>query len=461
MRLPAKKMTHPEISEAERFPLLTAAGRRLLHAMREDPQAPRWNWPNGEQLDAAGLERVQAFAAGLETQPVFGPAELPEWLPGFVDCCLEDVPFYRRRTPAGTPFASIPSCTRDDLAAAPWQFVPDSQPLERLIVFSSSGTTGHPAKLPTHPATAACGLPLLEHALAPHNVRFPRGPEQMALTNIVAYRGAYTTAIVVAWLYEAGCTRLNLVPDDWRLPGDCRAYLDRWHAPVVLGDPLAFLELDRVGLEQPPQALVSSIATLSDALADDLRQRYGCPVLDVYALTEAGIIGVKTTAGFAILPHDLYVEILDEHDEPCPPGVRGEVTLTGGRNPFGPLLRYRTGDFAALGWQEDRPVLAELEGRPPVIFPTPGGRIVHSMEVSRALRRFPLAQFSLHQDADGAFHFVGRGAADADELRDVLLDLLGRSCVMHMSEVPAHSPPTRKWLAFHSDITPPALADRR
>ena len=136
---------NPELSEAERFPLLTPAGRKHLHAMREDPHAPVWNWPNGEQLDAGGLARVRAFAASLHARPISGPGQVPDWLPGFVDICLEDVPFYRSRSRPGAPFSSIPSCNRSDLALRPWEFVPDSQSLDRLIVFSSTGTTGHPA----------------------------------------------------------------------------------------------------------------------------------------------------------------------------------------------------------------------------------------------------------------------------------------------------------------------------
>lgn len=49
---------HPEISEQERFPLLTPAGRKWLHAMRQHPQAPIWNWPNGEQLNEIGRAHV-------------------------------------------------------------------------------------------------------------------------------------------------------------------------------------------------------------------------------------------------------------------------------------------------------------------------------------------------------------------------------------------------------------------
>ncbi|MCU0874491.1 MAG: AMP-binding protein [Pirellulaceae bacterium] len=448
---------YPEISEAERFPLLSPAGQRLLHAMRQDSRAPIWNWPNGEQLDAAGLAEVHQFAQALQTRGVFTRDQLPAWLPEFLDFCLEEVPFYRRRAVAGTPLAAIPSCSREDLAPRPWEFVPDSQSLDRLIVFHSSGTTGHPAALPTHPATAACGIPLLERALAPLGLTFPRGPEQIALTNITAYPGAYSTAIVVAYLQEAGCVRVNLCPQDWRQPGDCLGYLDRWRAPVMLGDPIAFAAWDRLGLQQPPQVLVSCIMALSDALAADLSARYGCQVLDLYAMTETGIVAVGTPNGHAVLPHDLYIEILDEHDQPCTPGLRGEVTVTGGRNPFAPLLRYRTGDFASLAWQEGKPILVGLEGRRPVLFPTADGRLVHSMEVSRLLRRFPLTQFQLHQAADGVFHFQYRGRADAGQLRLALQELLGRSATLTMAELLPPSAGRRQVIEYRTDVRTPVL----
>ena len=333
---------------------------------------------------------------------------------------------------------SIPSCSRADLAPRVWEFVPDSQPLDELIVFSSSGTTGFPTQTPTHPASAAAGIPLLEQAIAQTGVSFPRGPEQVALSNIAAYRGAYTTAIVVAYLQEAGCVRVNLVPEVWRSPADRASYLDHFWAPVMLGDPQVFAALEEIGLERPPLVLVSCIVEMSDAFAAKLSARYGCPVVDLYALTEAGIVAAKTPHGHAILPPDLYVEILDEHDQPCPPGRAGEITLTGGRNPFLPLLRYRTGDFASLAWCDGRPTLVGLEGRRPVCFPT-GGRVVHSMEVTRLMRKFPLARYQLHQDEHGDFRFAFRGAASDDELRGALHELLGHAAEILIERLPATS----------------------
>ena len=83
---------YSELSESERFPMLSPRGRALLHAMRQDPLAPRWNWPNGEQLDATGLERVEKFAKELNASHACST----DWLQGFADFCVAEVPFHRR-----------------------------------------------------------------------------------------------------------------------------------------------------------------------------------------------------------------------------------------------------------------------------------------------------------------------------------------------------------------------------
>jgi phenylacetate-CoA ligase len=82
--------------------------------------------------------------------------------------------------------------------------------------------------------------------------------------------------------------------------------------------------------------------------------------------------------------------------------VRGEVTLSGGFNPYLPLLRYRTGDWARLDLSDARqPRLLDLEGRAPVVFRTPAGLAVNNIDVTAAFKPLALPQFTLHQAADG------------------------------------------------------------
>jgi len=443
---------YPEISEDERFPIISPQGRQLLHRMRQHPYAPVWNWPNGEQLDHAGLESVRDFAEALNRDRSPQTERAPDWVADFVDFCLAEVPFYRRGNSPGTRFHEIPSCSRADLAPKVWEFVPDRESLEQLIVFSSSGTTGHPSRMPSHPATAACGIPMIEYALSRYGIAFPRGSDSVGLTNIASYRDAFTTAIVVSYLQESGCVRVNLHPTAWRSPKDCEKYLNEWRSPIWLGDPIAFADLEKIDLSEPPKAIVSSIMRLSDGLADHLTRRFGCPVLDLYALTEAGIIALRTDRGHEVLPHDVYVEILDEHDAPCRTGTRGEITITSGRNPYMPLLRYRTGDFASLEHRDGKVFLIGLEGRIPVEFPLPSGRIVHSMEVTRLMRQHPLLQYHLHQDATGRFQFAYRGNIDERALTQQLFSLLENPENLTIRQFTATNASARKIPEYESEF---------
>lgn len=419
---------YPELPESVRFPRLTPQGRALLYRMRQHSHAPLWNWPNGEQLDDEGLARVQKFSRELNAPSRIVSMDKPDWLDGYVEKCLTEVPFYRSLSRVGTTFESLPTCDRSDLAPKVWAFVPDSEPLDSLVVFSSSGTTGHPTKTPHHPFSAACGVPLMEFALKEFcGQGFLYGSDHVAITNVAAYPGAFTTAIVVSYLNEAGCVRVNLDPSAWRNEGDRERYIDEWKAPVWLGDPVAFGAMEKLDLKHPPQAILSSILQLNDSYREKLSARYGCPVLDMYAMTEAGIIAVGAGSGHRVLAHDLYVEILDDRGEPCELGERGEITLTGGRNPFLPLLRYRTGDFASLAIVDGFRTLIGLEGRMPVEYRASWGAVVHSMQLTRLMRQHPVVRYEM-LGTEGDYQLRIWGDCDRAMLQKDIVALLG-NCV--------------------------------
>src|SRR5262249_46519873 len=146
------------------------------------------------------------------------------------------------------------------------------------------------------------------------------------------------------------------------------------------GDPISFAEMLRLDLPARPMALVTTSVAMSPALRDQLQARYAAPVIDWYSLVETGPIGYICPRGGAyhLLPPDLHVEALRADGSPVLDGERGEIAVTGGRNPFAPLLRYRTGDWGRL----DRspcpcgdPTLriVDLEGRSPVLLRSSDG----------------------------------------------------------------------------------------
>jgi phenylacetate-CoA ligase len=179
-------------------------------------------------------------------------------------------------------------------------------------------------------------------------------------------------------------------------------------------------------MQTKPKALLSTAMMLTTGLRQHLETRFECPMFDFYSMNESGPIAIADGDSFKLLHHRIYVEILDAEGAQCPAGVRGEVVLTGGFNPFLPLLRYRTNDYASLEFHGRQPVLVGLEGRKPVLFRTNAGQVINSLDVNVALRPFALPQFTLHQTADGILHFrMLPSAVSETQVRQALLSVFG------------------------------------
>jgi len=420
-----------DLTNSDRFPLLSSDGERLLRWMREHPHAPRYTATCGNRLTAEYLRRVREYEAELESSPIgWQPGQLPHWLGAFVERCYRDVPFYRRYGDRPTLFEDISITRRSDLAREIWSFVPDSVPLTDLIIYATSGTTGHPLMVLSHPVVGGCYTPLYKAALQHYGIELTAGRGQGGCVLGSWQRKAYAYPSVTPQQDETGHIKLNLHPDDWRDPNDRARFLDDCNAELYTGDPLAFAELMKLNLKTRPKALISTAMHLLPGLRHQLEQHFGCPVVDVYSMNESGPIAVmKDSVGHSLQPQ-LYIEILDASGDPCPPSVRGEVTLTGGFNFFLPLLRYRTNDYAALEWQGGRPVLVGLEGRQPVTFEGVNGQMINNLDVTGALKEFALPQYNVHQKRDGSIAMTVRGTIDEESVRAALLALFGADQVL-------------------------------
>ena len=450
-------MPDDPLTEDERYPLLPPASRQLLQWLREHPHAPRFNHHCGDRLSADGLARVRAFEAELSAAPRgWRHGEIPPWLEAFAARCFRDVPFYRRYGAQPASFFDIPTSQRADLSAEPWAFVPDDLPLDDLIVYNTSGTTGHPLDILSHPESASKYLPLLQAALDLHGLRLDGGSDpatgrpRVSIVLACFQRRTYTYASLSSYLGGAGFAKVNLNPDDWREPDDRQRFLDDCQPEIYTGDPLSFAELARLPLAHRPKALISTAMQLLPALRRSLEVRFGCPVINLYAMNEAGPIAALTPAGYLPLQHRLYIEILDPSGAPCPPGARGEVVLSGGFNPFIALLRYRTGDWASLHFNGSQPLLRDLEGRPPVVFSAANGQAINNIDVTGRLKPFALPRFSLHQAANGALTLSIPPAADATALRAAMLDLFGQDQELRIVEL-SHDAPEGKVIQYTRD----------
>jgi phenylacetate-CoA ligase len=389
---------------SERFPTLSAAGQRMLDFMREHPHAPFYRNESGNRLLAHEVEEVRRFEREVAAADVgWTPGSLPAWLAPFVAQAFADVPYYRALGSPPLRFTDIVPVARADFAADIARFVPDHIALDRLINFRTTGTTGHPLLVASHPVVAARYAAFHKRALRRAGIELRHGSGQVGVVLLGFQQRCFTYVSVTPSMMESGLAKINLHPDDWRDPGDRARYLDALAPELVAGDPISFAEFLKLPVRHAPRALISVSMALHAGLRARLEERFGCPVLDIYSLNEVGPVGVydHEAGGHLLLQPRLYVEIVDDAGRPVPDGERGEITVTGGFNFCLPLLRYRTGDFASLAYGPHGPVLAGLAGRRPVRF-LAGGAWLNNIDITHALRPLPISHFAFHQEADGS-----------------------------------------------------------
>jgi phenylacetate-CoA ligase len=447
------------LTDNELFPLMNAAGHANLNKLRQHPHAPKFNWRTGDRLTSEGLADIQAYAQEVRTGPAPWPhGGLPPWVPQFVDHCRRNVPFYRSRLasiPTDAPFTSLPLTRRTDIQKEPWSFVPDSIPIDSLITYTTSGTTGTRLRIPATPTLPSRYLPLIQQTLARFNITLqPARP--VSVLHVCAQRGTVLLSSVSAYLGGAGFVKINLDPADWRSPDDILPFIDQSDPELLTGDPFSFWKLSQLATKITPKALLSAGTALTPALRRTLKARFSCPVIDMYSMNESGPVGFSFEDGIhEILTPSLYIEILDPAGNPCPPGIIGQVTLTGGLNTCLPLLRYPTADFASLDFSGSVPRLKNLHARNPIAFRSTSGEWFTSLDVSTALAHLSIPHLSLSQHADGSLTLQAPcDAPTRDATLQALRSLFGASQSIHVE--PPDSPlPAQKPITYRCDLTQP------
>jgi phenylacetate-CoA ligase len=427
----------------DRYPLLTEAGRAMLTRLQEHPDAPRFNYATGDRLRPEDLPVLDRFRERLFSDRRYGqPGPPPPSILSRVSAWSRIVPFFHKQLSGFHDLESewdrVPTTSRADLALKSWEFVPMDEPLERLVIYRTAGTTGHPITVPHHPIAVRLYEPMIEYALMRHSLRPNFAAGTAACFLIGAQIRTYTYAAILTGWREAGFAKLNLRQTEWPKEGSQRRYLEAFAPRLLTGDPISFAEMMRLDLPGAPLALLSTSVAMSPQLKIRLAQRYRAPVIDWYSLVETGPIAYICPRGDShhVLPHDIHVEVLRPDGTACAPSERGEITVTGGRNPFAPLVRYRTGDWGRLEYSTctcgDPAVrIVDLEGRTPLLIRSADGTPVSTVDLSRILREYPLLLHEFTQRADGSCELAYRSVpahhpdpkAMETDLRRVLGDI--------------------------------------
>lgn len=406
------------LTDEERFPLLDDLS--FLNALRQDAFAPKFNFKSGDRLNALQLAKIQSHKKKYYNKKVFwSEKQAPVWVNDYVKWCLKTVPFYENK---GSDFDSFPTISREDLRNHPHLFVSNEANLEELLVYHTSGSTGPKLDVLFDAVSQALWLPQIESVLKDFDITITEGKNTTAIALICAQEKTLTYASLSTYLEGAGVLKINLNPSEWNAPEDAKKYLEKYNPQILTGDPLAFMALLDLKPQLNPKAMLSSAMKLTKGTKNALENYFKCPVIDLYSLTECRNIAYASGIGHKVIRPDLYLEIFDEHkDVKLPYGERGELVVTGGNNPFLPLIRYRTGDFCSLKIENGVPFLIDLEARNPIVFYTKSNVKINNIDISNRLSELPLAGFKMHQRNDKKIEFTGySNDSTTEEIVEVL-----------------------------------------
>jgi len=395
----------------KRIPLFKNEWLELYNSMKNHPHAPLWNTECGDRLTEEDMLFVRKFAEELKTGRKTFTQSPPKWLLIWALSLKENTPWFRQRlTPENIKesWDKISPMTRKDMQANLELIVPEDADLSQLIVNPTSGTTGHPIPAPNHPRAVGCYDPMIQYALERHGIKINYNSNRIAAIQICAQKKTITYHTVHSFLNGAGFAKVNLSPENWKKEVSADIYINEMKPVFLSGDPFSFLEYIRMGISYKPEAILTTALHLESALRKKFEEHFHCPVVDMYSLNETGPVAYSCPSDpskFHILPHDLFTEIISPDGKQLPEGTAGEIALSGGRNPYLPLLRYITGDTASMHYGEcpcgeKTPVLKGLQGRHMVLFSTPSGKIINSIDIAGIIREYPVYFFRFTQQQD-------------------------------------------------------------
>lgn len=97
-----------------------------------------------------------------------------------------------------------------------------------------------------------------------------------------------------------------------------------------------------------------------------LEASFGVPIVNEYGASELDLIAFENVQGeWQVNAETLFVEVLDDENQPVPNGVSGRIVITSLFNKAHPFIRYEIGDIGILDESStlQKPILKQLIGR--------------------------------------------------------------------------------------------------
>jgi len=155
-------------------------------------------------------------------------------------------------------------------------------------------------------------------------------------------------------------------------------YINGYTSSIVLF--AKFLQAKNIILKDLCPTLKVCMVTsemLFDADKKLLEAQFGIPVVNEYGASELDLIAFQNPQDeWQVNSETLFVEILDENNQPVPHGTEGRIVITALYNKAHPFIRYDIGDVGILDEKSTfkKPLLKKLIGRTNDVAVLPSGK---------------------------------------------------------------------------------------
>lgn len=155
-------------------------------------------------------------------------------------------------------------------------------------------------------------------------------------------------------------------------------YINGYTSSIVLF--AKFLKQKNIILSEVCPTLKVCMVTSEMLFEEDkilMEKQFGIPVVNEYGASELDLIAFQNPDGvWQVNAETLFVEIVDENNQPLPYGAEGKVVITSLYNKAHPFIRYDIGDIGILDETSSlhKPVLKKLIGRTNDIAILPSGK---------------------------------------------------------------------------------------
>lgn len=155
-------------------------------------------------------------------------------------------------------------------------------------------------------------------------------------------------------------------------------YINGYTSSIVLF--AKFLQKKNIVLKEICPSLKVCMVTSEMLFEEDkilLEKQFGIPIVNEYGASELDLIAFENPDGeWQVNSETLFVEILDENNQPVPYGKEGRIVITSLFNKAHPFIRYDIGDIGILDEKSTlkKPILKKLIGRTNDVAILPSGK---------------------------------------------------------------------------------------